>query len=100
MLDMMEEEGYNLVRLKNTFKNGSPYKGVNIILKDSNENSFELQFHTDRSFKIKETELHEIYEKYRIETNLNEKNELYNRMIEVSNKINIPPQIERIMDVK
>ncbi|MFR9276548.1 MAG: hypothetical protein ACLVK5_00375 [Peptoniphilus senegalensis] len=57
--------GYNIYRVKNTFHDGAPYKGLNTNVKDSQGNIFELQFHTQKSFDIKMGPLHKMYEEQR-----------------------------------
>ncbi|MBU0279348.1 hypothetical protein [Gemella sp. zg-1178] len=95
----LEKQGYSIMRVKNTFKNNVTYKGINTLVKDDKGNIFELQFHTHKSLHIKENELHELYEKQRvldfsIDDVLYKK--LIQKMINLSNTINIPKGVERI----
>lgn len=61
---------------------------------------FELQYHTDMSLKIKENELHKIYEKQRVLDKIKDKDkwdELEMLMIKVSERINNPENVEAIL---
>lgn len=61
--DALIKNGYRIKRVKNTWKDGAVYKGVNTIIADSHGNEFELQFHTRKSLEVKEGELHKLYKK-------------------------------------
>lgn len=62
------------------------------------DNIFELQFHTEQSLEVKEGDLHMLYEKHRVETDI-EKIAMYQReMINISNKITDPKNIEQIKE--
>ena len=66
---------------------------------DNNGVIFELQYHTDKSYYVKEHGLHEIYEKQRVlDRNKNKMkwDNLTKEMIKISNKIPIPKYVERI----
>lgn len=94
----MKEKGYNIIRVKNTFKQDVVYKSINTLVKN-NGDIFELQFHTPKSVEVKEGGLHKLYE---IQRSLNKEKDykeweaLANKMIKLSNTIPIPKNIERI----
>ena len=93
----LEDNGYTIKRVKNTFKKDAPYKGINIIVRDQNGVDFELQFHTKQSFELKNGILHELYEKERlITTSAAEKEALQKQMKEISDSIVFPDNVERI----
>lgn len=65
-LTRLEEQGYKVVKVKNTFKAGAPYKGVNTQVVAPNGQIFELQFHTPQSFDVKQNVTHGLYERFRV----------------------------------
>ena len=83
------------MRIKNTWNNEDEmYKGINITIKNPNGQKFELQFHTEESFNLKNNENHEIYEKTRLlPEDSEELIELNKKMITLSNKLHMPPNI-------
>ncbi|MDU1879399.1 MAG: hypothetical protein E6779_07460, partial [Finegoldia magna] len=92
-------KGYNIIKVNNTFKQNVAYKGINTLVKNKNGIIFELQYHTDKSYYVKKHGLHEKYEKQRVLDKVKDKKEwdsLRNAMIELSNKIPIPRNVERI----
>lgn len=98
IVDELEKNGYIIIRVKNTFKDNVVYKGINTLVKKGDD-VFELQFHTPKSIELKEGSLHKIYEKQRILDKVKDKEE-YNRlkleMVDLSNTIPIPKNVERI----
>lgn len=95
-VDLLKEQGYTQIRVKNSFYDGSQYKGINTILINKSNNSFELQYHTPTSFKIKENELHDVYEKYRETTDSKALKSYKELMISISKRIPNPININRI----
>jgi hypothetical protein len=91
-------DGYSLVKVKNTWNEDmNPYKGVNVILKSPNRQSFELQFHTPQSFDMKQNKIHSLYEEYRLgSTSLARKRELSKMMRELSRSLKKPDNIDLI----
>lgn len=89
-MDELAKNGYKMVKAKNTFYDGSGYKGLNCNFIDKQGNIFELQFHIPDSMRVKEgvnadmdtkkvisdrtkVTAHDIYEKTRvIETRMKE----------------------------
>lgn len=99
IIEKMKEKGYNIVRVKNTFVDGVTYKGINTLVQTKSGDIFELQFHTPKSIKVKEDDLHKIYEKQRLLDKDKDKKKwdnLTEEMIKISNTIPIPKNVERI----
>ena len=100
VLEMMQDEGlikgltFTRARVKNTFKDGAAYKGLNTLFKDHQGNIFELQFHTPESLGVKDNGLHQLYEKQRILDKTKDKKEwekIKIEMIKLSGSIKNPP---------
>ena len=99
IVEKMKEKGYNVIRVKNTFVDGVTYKGINTLVQSKSGDIFELQFHTPESIKVKENELHKLYEKQRLLNKDKDKKKwdsLTEEMIQISNTIPIPKNVERI----
>lgn len=89
-------EGYRVVKVKNTWLIDGPYKGVNTVIEKDGIN-FEMQYHTRESFDLKNGPLHELYEKYRdTSISVQERMKLYKEMLDLSNGLEIPGNIERV----
>ncbi|VMC42962.1 phage putative head morphogenesis protein, SPP1 gp7 family [Streptococcus pneumoniae] len=71
-------------------------KWVNSVVEKDGIN-FEMQYHTQESFDLKNGSLHELYEKYR-DTNTSdlERMKLFKEMLDLSNGLEIPKNIERV----
>lgn len=96
-IDNLSKKGYNIIRAKNTLSNSSaPYRGINAVIQNSHGLKFELQFHTEQSFQIKQLN-HNLYEKIRQDgVSAKEKAELTNQMMDNSLKINAPKGVKNI----
>lgn len=94
----LEKAGYTVVKVKNTLQStGVAYRGVNCQFETPDGFKFELQFHTSESLALKENELHKLYEEARLpETGPKRKAELVRRMIELSDGLATPPNIEEV----
>lgn len=96
---LLEEKGFEFIRVKNTFKENQVYKGINTLVRDNKGNVFELQYHTPKSIEIKEGALHKLYEKQRLLDPVKDR-EIYKKltdeMVSLSDSIHIPKGIERI----
>ena len=94
----LEKAGYTLIRVKNTLQStGVTYRGVNCQFETPDGFKFELQFHTPESLALKENELHKLYEEARLpETDPKRRAELVRRMIELSDGLATPPNIEEV----
>lgn len=98
-IDMYSELGYNTVKVKNSWlDNTNPYNGINTIVQAPNGQKFELQYHTKESFALKNGELHKLYEKQRVIENKESEEyiDLRNKMFELSDKLTIPNNVERV----
>lgn len=65
-MSSLEEQGYKRTVLRNTFKKGQPYMGINTTYLTPEGEMFELQFHTPESFHMKDVINHPLYEQQRI----------------------------------
>ena len=96
MKQELTTEGYKVVKVKNTWLIDGPYKGVNTVVEKDGIN-FEMQYHTQESFDLKNGSLHELYEKYRdTNTSDRERMKLFKEMFDLSNGLEIPKNIERV----
>ena len=78
----LTERGYKTLLEKNFFGSGGMYEGYHVIFRDEiTSQTFELQFHTPESFRIK-TENHKMYELWRVSDNEQEKSGLWRKMSE------------------
>lgn len=94
-------EGYKTIVVKNTWKNDSVYKGVNTFIQNEDGDVFEMQYHTQQSFDVKNGLLHKLYEKFRDpKTSIHEKEKLLLEMRKLSSKIKVPEGVELIEDKK
>ncbi|MBS4750982.1 hypothetical protein KG091_07810 [Carnobacteriaceae bacterium zg-ZUI78] len=96
MKDNLIAKGYKIVKVKNTWLDDVPYKGVNTVLSKGNLN-FEMQYHTEESFELKNGRLHTLYEERRLpSTSRKRKLELDEQMLDLSRGLEIPIDIERV----
>ncbi|AKJ26706.1 hypothetical protein AAW51_0015 [Caldimonas brevitalea] len=65
-LKELEAKGYTVEKVKNTFVEGAPYKGINTTIRSPDGQPFELQFHTPQSFDVKQNLTHGLYEELRL----------------------------------
>ena len=92
--------GYHMPIIKNTWRNGMMYKGINTnLVKDGQV--FELQFHTRESFDLKNGKLHELYEEWRLpSTPETRKIILQKEMLALSDNLKTPKDIDSIQSRK
>lgn len=98
-IDLLKKKQYNVIKVKNTFVKGKPYKGINMILANNKGDNFELQFHTPYSLEVKEKKLHKLYEEQRKLDSVIDKLEwdkLTEEMIKISDTIVHPINVDRI----
>lgn len=95
--DKLAADGYE-VRTKNFWQEGDPYQGVNMKLTKDGVTS-ELQLHTKKSLEIKETQLHPVYENYRIATDPAVRRSLYNDMVAIAASIPRPADYEALVAI-
>nr|DAU48960.1 MAG TPA: minor capsid protein [Caudoviricetes sp.] len=101
MQHLLATEGYKTIVVKNTWKNDSAYKGVNTFIQNEDGDVFEMQYHTQQSFDVKNGLLHKLYEKFRDpKTSIHEKEKLLLEMRKLSSKIKVPEGVELIEDKK
>ena len=87
-------EGYRVVKVKNTWITNGPYKGVDTVIEKDGIN-FEMQYHTQESFDLKNGPLHELYEKRRLSsTTKAERHKLDAEMVKLSKTLKVPKNIE------
>jgi uncharacterized protein YlbG (UPF0298 family) len=92
---------YTVKEVKNSFANElnilRPYRGINVNLKDSNDNFIEVQFHTQQSYYVKDKGTHSLYEEARKLAKGDERlAELNKLMFEMFKEIKIPENINLI----
>jgi hypothetical protein len=91
----LESAGFKL-RTKNFWQTGDPYDGANIkATKDGI--TVEVQLHTPRSFKAKESQLHPIYEQYRVETNETSRQGYWSQMVDIARSIPRPTNMATLL---
>lgn len=101
-LDNLRKEGYRIVerRIWNAWKNAGTdrdtgYRGINITIKSSQNQIFELQFHTAESFKLK-TKTHKLYEEARQSTTSEKRrNEIIKQVVKLAENIEIPKEYQK-----
>ena len=97
VMKSLEDAGYTKIQVKNTFKPGAVYKGVNTTFESPQGQKFELQFHTPESFDMKQNVTHGLYEKARLsETSPAEKAALVKQMRALSDSVPQPDNIDQI----
>lgn len=95
MVEALKADGY-VVKVKNFWKDGDPYQGVNINLTKDGVKT-ELQFHTPESLSTKEKN-HVDYETYRLPTTPKSvRAELFRKMTEAANRIPKPKDYEKLL---
>ena len=100
-IETFESDGKQVYQVKNTWLNESnPYNGINAYIQDENGNKFEVLYHTQESFELKNGKLHELYEKQRvmgIDANKTpEYLELQDKMFDLSSTLTVPADIEEV----
>lgn len=92
-LEILSSENYS-VKVKNYWKDGSVYKGVNLQLVDPNGQMIELQFHTPESLKVKGI-IHPLYESWRVlDPNTSEALMLQSEMTKTSATLSTPSGVQ------
>lgn len=89
--------GYNTDAIKNYWLNKrNPYNGINTIVKATNGQKFELQYHTPESYSVKDA-MHGLYEKWRVlDKSSLEAVELRKQMNQMSSCLEIPHNISEV----
>ena len=93
----LEAKGYTFVKLWNGWtKSDGTYMGANATFKTPKGQEFELQFHTEETFRIK-TETHHIYEEARSRTVTDaQKAALDQQQRDAYRGIDVPPDVEAL----
>jgi hypothetical protein len=86
-------------RVKNFWKKGDPYQGINVALTTSKGVKAELQFHTTESLKVKNV-IHHDYEKFRVSSEPSLRKSLWDTMTATADKIPVPENVLDIPDLK
>ena len=96
--EKLVDKGYRTLKVKNYWLDkGNPYNGVNCNYKDKRGIKFEIQYHTEDSFNLKNGLLHELYEKQRVlEVGSKEYVELKKEMEKLSSKLEVPENIKKV----
>jgi len=99
-IDSMDSMGYNTLGIKNYWLDlHNPYNGINTKVRAPSGQPFEIQYHTPESFALKNGKLHELYEQAR---ELDPRDprfiELEERMFELSDGLQEPADIERVVN--
>lgn len=98
-IENFKSKGYTIIKLKNTWLDKyNPYNGINVTFKTQDGQYFEVQFHTKESFELKDVKMHELYEQQRtIKDKMSQEYiALYDKMQELSSKLTVPVNIERV----
>ncbi len=96
----LANKGYEEIKVKNFWLDkNNPYNGINTVYKTSNNQIFEVQFHTSESFELKNGELHKLYEEFRKDdTSAERRAEITEEMFKLSSKLTIPQNIDKIKE--
>jgi hypothetical protein len=96
-LKSLEADGYS-IRAKNFWSDGDDYQGMNVKATKSGV-TVELQFHTRDSVRVKETQLHPVYEEYRKSTDNTKRRELWDKMVGIAATIPKPAGYATLLTV-
>ena len=94
----VEETGWKVESVKNFWQAGDPYDGTNIKISKEGV-KVELQLHTPTSHRIKQTGLHDDYEKYRVSKNNTERQSLWDGMVNKAKSIPRPANIGKLLTI-
>jgi hypothetical protein len=92
----LEGTGWKVESVKNFWQAGDPYDGTNIKISKDGVKA-ELQIHTPTSHKIKEVDLHDTYEKYRVELNNTTRQSLWDSMVDKAKAIPRPANMGKLL---
>lgn len=99
-LHKLQEKGYNVSGIENTWLSERAYKGINVDVISPEGQKFELQFHSKESMEVKNM-IHPLYEKQRtLPKGSPEGRELEAQMKAISEKLPPPAGIESIKTFK
>jgi uncharacterized Zn-binding protein involved in type VI secretion len=101
VLGRLQQQGNEVVQLKNTWLEQSSYKGVNVQMRSPDGQMFEVQFHTPESFWAKEEGTHHLYELMRkLDRSSEEWARLNEEQMRITRQLQVPKGIERLRPVK
>lgn len=96
VLSDLEAKGHKVLKLKNTWREGAPYKGINVNVATPEGQKYEIQFHTPESFEMKQ-KLHSLYEECRAgTTGIAKQQQLLDEMRNESAQLNTPAGVQNI----
>jgi len=94
----VEETGWKVDSVKNFWQAGDPYDGTNIKISKEGV-KVELQLHTPTSHRIKEVDLHNDYEKYRVSKDNTERKSLWDSMVNKAQAIPRPANMAKLLTI-
>ena len=102
ILKGLEDKGYTVVQIKNTWNDpDNSYKGINTFIRSREGRVFELQFHTPESFEAKNGEMHRLYEEARVlREGSPERIALEDKMFQISDRLERPDKAEELESFK
>jgi hypothetical protein len=92
----VEETGWKVESVKNFWQAGDPYDGTNIKLSKDGV-KVELQLHTPNSHRVKEVDLHDDYETYRVSKDNTQRQALWDRMVDKAKAIPRPANMGKLL---
>ncbi|MGW9021272.1 VG15 protein [Leucobacter chromiiresistens] len=96
VVEKLQAAGWR-TRVKNYWNNpATGYNGVNVALTSPDGELIELQFHTPESHRVKEGQLHQLYEQRRVSTNTVEIERLDQQMRDLGRSVLMPPGSNRL----
>jgi hypothetical protein len=95
-ISAVEQTGWKVDSVKNFWQAGDPYDGTNIKLSKDGV-KVELQLHTPTSHRIKEVDLHDDYEKYRVEKDDGKRQNLWDSMVDKAKAIPRPANMGKLL---
>lgn len=94
-LEKLGKEFDCTIKCYSFWERNSTYLGINSFVKIA-DFTFEIQFHTNESWDLKQSESHDLYENFRILPNSYAKYLLYVNMKKIWNVVPIPPNFDAI----
>ena len=100
VLGALRSGGNRIKKLKNAWVKRGAYRGINVQLTDPEGQAFEVQFHTERSFHVKDQVTHPLYEEMRLLDPSSERwRELNEQQLAIFAEIPLPDGVETIKDI-
>ena len=98
ILDSLKAEGNVVIKFQNTWKDeNASYKGINVKMSSPTGQHYELQFHTQESFDLKNNELHKLYEEARrLPPGHPYRQDLERQMMKLSSRLEVPKGVENL----